>query len=174
MNRIYQIDMFDRRCTPRYIEESANLEEHDAKTRLALVLLFCVFLVGIILIMGGCAYSAELPGKQYDICSYNRKTYIEGYSLDQWADSIHKSEGNDNYGILSVQCSKGEGCRKICKNTIRNNYKRWKRSKSSVTYLQFLGSRYAPVGTSARPVGNDPRGLNKNWQVNVYYWLIHT
>lgn len=91
---------------------------------------------------------------------------IEGYSLNQWANAIHKAEGNDNYGILSVQCVKGQECRQVCKRTVLNNYKRWKKSKSSITYLQFLGKRYCPIGAS-----NDTAGLNRFWIKNVGYYL---
>lgn len=33
-------------------------------------------------------------------------------------------------------------------------------------YIEFLGSRYCPVGAD-----NDPQGLNKNWVKNVKYFL---
>lgn len=92
---------------------------------------------------------------------------IEGYTLKQWVESIHKAEGNDNYGILSISCQSKEECRKICSNTVRNNYKRWKKSGKVITFMQFLGKRYCPVGAS-----NDPAGLNGNWIANVRHFLI--
>ena len=91
---------------------------------------------------------------------------IEGYTIDQWVNAIRKAEGNDNYGILSVKCEKGQECRRICANTVRNNYKRWERSGKTIPYLQFLGNRYCPVGAS-----NDPTGLNRHWVKNVSYFL---
>lgn len=99
------------------------------------------------------------------VCMQGRS---HAYTLDQWANAIHKAEGNDNYGILSVSCVKGEGCRKICKNTVRNNYKRWKLSKQNIPFLQFLGKRYCPVGAS-----NDHFRRNGFWIENVSYFLNH-
>lgn len=89
-----------------------------------------------------------------------------GYTatLDQWADAIHKAEGNDNYGIL--QHYKYTTYRQACKNTVLNNYQRWQRSRENIPFLQFLGRRYCPTGAS-----NDPTGLNRYWVKNVEYWL---
>lgn len=89
-----------------------------------------------------------------------------GYTLNQWANAIHKAEGNDNYGILSVKCTKGGNCRQICKNTVKNNYRRWKRGKSHIPYVRFLQRRYCPIRCF-----NDPTGLNSNWERNMSYWL---
>lgn len=93
-------------------------------------------------------------------------SHIDGHSLDQWCDAIHKAEGNDNYGILSVKCTKGEDCRRICINTVRNNYKRWAQAGRKGTYIQFFGKRYCPIGAK-----NDPNGFNKYWVKNVKYYL---
>lgn len=98
--------------------------------------------------------------------AYTGLKLIEGYALNQWVESIHKAEGNDNYGIISISCESKEECRKICANTVRNNYKRWQRSGQTITFLQFLQRRFAPVGAS-----NDPTGLNRNWASNVSYFL---
>lgn len=94
------------------------------------------------------------------------------YTYDQLADAIYLAEGGGNakkpYGILSVPCKGEKGCRKICINTIRNNVKRHKSYgyKTHPNYLEFLASRYAPVG-----VENDPQGLNRNWIKNVWWFL---
>lgn len=91
------------------------------------------------------------------------------------ADAIYLAEGGSKtkypYGIISVKCSGETECRKICLNTIRNNHKRWLNSDKSLTYLEFLASRYAPIGVS-----NDPTNLNKHWLGNVqaiYERLTH-
>ncbi len=98
---------------------------------------------------------------------------IDGYTLNEWANAVHKAEGNDNYGIVSIKCRKGEECRRICKNTVRNNYRRWKEAGQNIAFVRFLGNRFAPVGTSTRPIKNDPNNLNVNWIRNVKYWLEH-
>jgi hypothetical protein len=88
------------------------------------------------------------------------------YTLEQWANAIRKAEGNANYGILSVKCTDEQDCRIICKNTVRNNYKRWIKAGKHGSYLHFLAKRYCPVGAS-----NDPKNLNKNWERNVLAFL---
>jgi hypothetical protein len=85
-------------------------------------------------------------------------------------DAIYLAEGGSKakvpYGILSVKVSSKEEARKVCYNTVRNNWKRWENSGNPGTYLEFLASRYAPVGAK-----NDPTGLNRNWIKNVSYFL---
>ena len=83
------------------------------------------------------------------------------------ANAIYKAENSKKfpYGIKSVPCNGELKCREICKNTIINNIKRWKKSGKS-TYLEFLANRYAPVGVS-----NDPSGLNEHWLKNVKFFL---
>lgn len=94
------------------------------------------------------------------------------YTDAEIADAIYKAEGGAKakkaFGILSVKCEGYNECRQVCLNTIRNNRKRYKEYgyKKYKTYLEFLASRYAPVGAE-----NDPRGLNRNWLKNVKYFL---
>lgn len=94
---------------------------------------------------------------------------IAGYSLNQWCEAIHKAEGNDNYGILSIKCSKGEGCKEICKNTVRNNYKRWIKSGKNGEFIQFLGNKYCP--TIGNKLTFNEKKYNINWIYNVKYFL---
>lgn len=86
----------------------------------------------------------------------------EGYA-NKIADAIYIVEGGAKakvpYGILSV---KTNDPRRICLNTIRNNYLRWQNAGSPDDYLLFLSNRYAPIGAS-----NDPKGLNNNWLKNL-------
>ena len=113
-----------------------------------------LWVVGVIfiLLMGFLIVGCEMPA--------------QAYTLDQWANAIHKAEGNDNYGILTKRY--GTNYRQICKNTVLNNYKRWERSGQDISFLQFLGNRYCPVGAS-----NDPYGFNRFWIKNVGYYLTH-
>ena len=96
---------------------------------------------------------------------------------DEWTDNqivnaIYKAEGGDKaqypFGIRSVKCEGYNECRQICLNTVRNNHKRYANYgyKQFGTYLEFLASRYAPIGAN-----NDPKGLNKNWLKNVRWFL---
>ena len=95
-------------------------------------------------------------------------------TYDQLADAIYWAEGGPKakkpYGILSVPCSGHDECRRICINTIRNNVWRFKDwgHREYDSYLEFLASRYAPIGA-----GNDPGGLNVNWLKNVRWFLAN-
>ena len=118
----------------------------------------CVFILTVGLIMLVCAAREAEAG--------------ETWSDTQIVNAIYLAEGGAAtrypFGILSVKCDGYDECRRICFNTVRNNRKRysaWGRKKFD-TYLEFLASRYAPVG-----VANDPRDLNKNWLKNVRYFL---
>ena len=81
-------------------------------------------------------------------------------------DSIYLAEGADKarkpYGILSVPCTDKADCRKVCYNTVRNNYFRWREARNPGRFIEFLGSRYCPVGAE-----NDPGRLNRHWIKNV-------
>ena len=87
---------------------------------------------------------------------------IEPSVVSRIADAIYVAEGAERavkpYGIISVKCFSESDCRRICENTIRNNFKRWESSGQEIPFLEFLAARYAPV--SAHP-------LNKNWLPNV-------
>jgi len=92
--------------------------------------------------------------------------------IDKIANAIYLAEGGRKavkpYGILSIPCDSESECRRICRNTIRNNFKRYLDAKAYLreTYLEFLSRRYAPIGAA-----NDPRGLNQNWIKNVTFFL---
>jgi hypothetical protein len=79
------------------------------------------------------------------------------------ADAIYIIEGGAKtkfpYGIISV---KTNDPRRVCLNTIRNNWIRWQNAGSQGDYLQFLANRFAPIGAN-----NDPKNLNKNWLPNL-------
>ena len=85
--------------------------------------------------------------------------------FNKLADAIYLAEGGAKtrfpYGIKSVKCSGEAKCRKICLNTLRNNWRRWQSAGNPGTYLDFLASRYAPVDAK-----ND-NGTNQFWKHNV-------
>lgn len=87
------------------------------------------------------------------------------------ADAIYKAEGGDNtrypYGIMSINTyGNKEKARRICENTINNNFIRWSKAGSNGCYLDYLADVYCPV--SADSVGN------KNWKVNMHFLLNKT
>lgn len=93
----------------------------------------------------------------------NAQVAIDETLANSIADAIYIVEGGAKakvpYGILSV---KTNDPRRICLNTIRNNYIRWQNAGSKGDFLEFLAGRYAPIG-----VANDPRNLNRNWLPNL-------
>ena len=83
-----------------------------------------------------------------------------------WAEGGYKAEYY--FGIRSIPYKDFNEAKQICLNTISNNRKRYADYgyKLYPTYLEFLASRYCPIGAD-----NDPKGLNKNWLKNVLYYL---
>ena len=89
---------------------------------------------------------------------------------EQIANAIYRAEGGARacvpYGILSVKVKDAADARRICLNTIRNNRRRWQAAGRPGDYIDFLATRYAPIGAK-----NDPHGLNNNWAKNVKRFL---
>lgn len=82
----------------------------------------------------------------------------------QIADVIYKLEGGANtkypYGIMSIKTSNP---RKVCINTIKNNYLRWQKAGSQGDYLDFLADVYCPKSADATG--------NRNWHRNIHRML---
>ena len=81
------------------------------------------------------------------------------------ADAIYKAEGgvktNHPYGIMVKY--KHTTPRQACINTIKHKWRDYNDQKiKGQTFLEYLASRYAPIGAE-----NDPTNLNKNWLKNV-------
>jgi hypothetical protein len=83
------------------------------------------------------------------------------------ADAIKMVENSQKYpyGIKSVHI-KGETqterelyARRICLNTINNNYSRWGKNNSNKNFLDYLGDVYCP--SSCDKIGNI------NWKNNI-------
>jgi len=92
------------------------------------------------------------------------------------ADAIYWAEGGENastpFGIKQtkhINCEGYDECRKICKNTIRNNIIRWKDGDGSVMlYLIFLKNRYCPI---TGKLTENEQAMNGYWLNNVMYFL---
>jgi len=103
---------------------------------------------------------------------WNQEHQAKAYSDEEIVNAIYKAEGGSKatylYGIRSIKYDDPQEARRICFNTVRNNRKRYADygHKTYDTYLEFLASRYCPIGAD-----NDPKGLNKNWLKNVKYFL---
>ena len=98
------------------------------------------------------------------------KAEISPVEIDAIVTAIWHAEGAEKavkpFGILSIPCAGYADCRRICRNTVRNNHRRWLAAGAEGDYLTFLAKRYCPVGAS-----NDPQGLNRHWLKNVRYFL---
>lgn len=114
--------------------------------------------MGVFLMILGCSVSHSMDK---DILEVHMEPYFNAV-----VESIYWAEGGPRakkpYGILSVSCNDRADCRRICYNTVRNNYFRWIKAGRKGEYLRFLAGRYAPIGSS-----NDPNNLNQHWYGNV-------
>lgn len=84
-------------------------------------------------------------------------------NVDIIVEAIGKIENSEKYpyGIKSIDTGGNkEVARKICRNTVLNNMRRFKKQSKYNDYFEFLGSRYCPVQ-------GDKTGLNKNWVKNI-------
>lgn len=90
---------------------------------------------------------------------------LTGYICTDIVNAIGKAENSKRhpYGIMI----KTKDPRKTCMNTVNNNVMRYvKAGEPGGDFIHFLSLRYAPIGAA-----NDPRGVNKNWENNVKYFL---
>ncbi len=108
------------------------------------------------------------------------------YKVNALANAIFRAENSKSfpYGIKSIpikgdtQDEREAYARRICKNTIRNNIRRYRgnhrQSKAvdkqlySISYLEFLQSRYCPTSGD---LSKSEKELNGNWLKNVKYFL---
>ena len=90
--------------------------------------------------------------------------------VERLANAIQKAEGLSSrypYGIKSIappstiktRAELDAWARRICINTIRNNWKRWEKAGRPGEYIDFLADRYCPPSVDL--VGN------RNWKRNV-------
>lgn len=135
-------------------EEKEMLEREQEHGFWSIVFFGCMIIAAAIILIAGCqtAHAQETD--------------------EQIVQAIYKAEGGEKtkypYGIRSVRCESTQECKKVCLNTVKNNRRRFAEygHKKFGTFLEFLASRYSPVGAS-----NDPTGLNVNWIHNVKYFL---
>jgi hypothetical protein len=86
----------------------------------------------------------------------------EAINVNKMVKAIYIAEGGRNakkpFGVLSVPCEGFKACESICRNTVRNNIRRWKSTGMGEDFISFIGERYAPRSCSP---------LNANWIPNV-------
>lgn len=91
-------------------------------------------------------------------------TMASGYDAEKIADAIYVIEGGKKtkypYGIKSINTHGNVAkARRICINTVNNNYQRWLKSEQTLDFLDFLANRYCPPAADA--VGN------QRWRINI-------
>ena len=102
---------------------------------------------------------------QIMFASCEKPAYAAGTMSDEMAnkmaDAIFKVENSKShpYGIMI----KTSDPRRVCINTIKNNYVRWQNAGSPGEYVDYLADKYCPK--SSDPVGN------KNWKKNIRKFL---
>ena len=97
----------------------------------------------------------------YHPCPAADTKAMTDYRANRIADAIYIVEGGSKtqypYGIKSVKTSNP---RKVCINTVKNNYVRWQQKGARGSYLDFLADVYCPKSC-------DNQG-NTNWKKNIH------
>ena len=105
----------------------------------------------------------------FSFLCFSCSAQITNKQINKYVDAIYKSEGGAKakylYGIRSIKYKNPEEARKICFNSVRNNYARWIKSGQTNEFIVFMGKRFCPIGAN-----NDPKNLNSNWVKNVKYY----
>jgi hypothetical protein len=84
--------------------------------------------------------------------------------------AIRKAENGSSeprhleFGIMDKKANTYVKQAAWCAATVMKNYARWKETDRSLSFLQFLGNRYCPIGAE-----ND-NGTNQHWVKNTKYW----
>jgi hypothetical protein len=118
--------------------------------RLFILIVFCILVA-----MAGC----NAQGEEFT------NSVLTTNQVAKISSAIWKLEGGANtkfpYGIKSIDV-KGDAPRakRICENTIRNNFARWNKTKKHIDFLTYLANVYCP--SAADPVGN------RNWIRNIH------
>ena len=144
--------------TGYYLDKHQLRQENEAGAIVALAVMAALLTVLLTIIFPSCAHAEES---------------IDGYTITEYVQAIYAAEGGEKaqypYGIRSVSCETIQECERVARNTVKNNIRRYRDygKNQHTSYLEFLGSRFAPTQGAT----NDPKGLNKNWIKNVNFYL---
>lgn len=145
------------------------------RTVLAYAFLGASVAILLIVVVDKVAFGAEVPTKA--VSAQMKGIIKEDWTDKQIVDAIYLAEGGDKaqypYGIRSVHCDSRLQCKRCCEKTVRNNRGRFAKytGKRNTTYIEYLADRYCPVGS--RTATQAELNLNKNWIVNVTWFLKH-
>lgn len=137
-----------------WADEDIRKEILEKRMAWPLLFMLCIlFWVVLFTLLPGCSMAKEV------IYEPN----IAGYSLNKWCEAIKRTEGDKYYGIKSIKVENEAQALKICQNTVRNNFKRFKsyggNSSDLDGFVEFIGNRYCPKSA-------DYQG-NINWKHNM-------
>ena len=97
---------------------------------------------------------------------------IQFYTIESIANAIYKAENSVKYpyGVRSINTHGDKDyARKICLNSIKNNYKRWIKAGKLEDFISFMARRYCPI--QGKDLTNDEKKLNMYWVDNVKFFL---
>lgn len=94
--------------------------------------------------------------------------------LNKVVSSIYIIEGGNKtkypFGVRSINTDRDyEKAKRICSNTVSNQFIRWQKWGKTNSFEESLAKRYCPVGAN-----DDPTGLNKHWLGNLRRELART
>lgn len=117
---------------------------------LTICILVCLLII--------CGYVAQAK-------DYSKQTSLSDTDTQTIVAAIYKLEGGAKtkypYGVMSID-TKGDTAKakRICENTVRNNFKRWQKTDKKTDFLTYLANVYCPKVA-------DPAG-NRNWIANIH------
>lgn len=112
-----------------------------------------IVIAGIIMVVAGC-HTAHAEMVQ------------PAYTDTQIVNAIYRAENSKRYPYGVLATYKHTTPRQACMNTVSHARRDWNRTGRRLDFVNYLSLRYAPIGAA-----NDPQGLNRNWVVNVRYYL---
>ena len=99
----------------------------------------------------------------------SRTAWATPINVDRLTEAIGKAENSKRYpyGVKSIDTGGNVAyARKICRQSVVNNIKRWEKAGKPGEFIAFMGARYAPT----KGATDDPQGLNNHWVKNVTHF----
>ena len=99
---------------------------------------------------------------------FSADCFASTINVDRLVEAIGKAENSQKYpyGIKSINTHGNvEYAKKLCRQSVLNNIKRWERAKKPEGFVLFMSRRYCPINAP-----DDPNGLNVNWTKNVLHF----
>ena len=101
----------------------------------------------------------------FSVLAWSNQALASPVNVDRLVEAIGKAENSKRfpYGIKSINTHGNvEYAKKLCRQSVLNNIKRWERAKKPEGFVLFMSRRYCPVNAP-----DDLNGLNRHWAKNV-------